>query len=204
MCSLSFRKETFDVSLEHVGWLQGNTDCIACAWSQHQDCNVRAAEPDTPLVHIITHLTLFSFIKQVFRFRYENKNLTDNPVMPLVHSLLYPNWVELIFKAALPQSFSLTFLILLNFWYTCTWQCTRNHNTRRNSPPHTCNFSFRFKGNGFPLILKYPQFPSVILLFVILCVWLHGIREEREYWLNTVRARVRSSVRVDTGLCHRK
>lgn len=69
-----------------------------------------------------------------------------------------------------------TFFILLNSLYSGTWHLQsviHNTNTRRISPsltsfmlynlcvekPHTCNFSFRFNGNWFSLMLKYPPCP---------------------------------------------
>lgn len=87
------------------------------------------------------------------------------------------SWGEFISKVALPQSFSTDLLYFAKF-IICTYMAPtvsviHNTNTRRISPsltsfmlynlcvekPHTCNFSFRFNGNWFSLMLKYTPCP---------------------------------------------
>lgn len=138
------------------------------------------------------------------------------------------SWAEFISKVALPLSSSTNSLYLAKFIICRCMAPTvcviHNTNTRRISPSltsfmlynlcveklHTCNFSFRFNGNWFSLMLKYPPCPcyfyselnflaSSCSLSYYICVW--GRERERgerkkEHLLRSACECVHSCVRL--------
>lgn len=149
---------------------------------------------------------------------------------------IHKSWGEFIYMVAMPLNFSTDSLYfakihysrykaIQSMWFIMLIQGEFHLHSHRSCwiifvsrNPHTCNFSSRFSGNWFSLMLKYPLCPccfhleldypaSSCSLSYYICVSGRERREEKKellrhsVWVCTLLC---ASLWVDMGLYHNK